>query len=180
MCARSRGWRSQCQSQHDVPRVAAALAAAKKKSLHDSARDTARVKGLRADYLEQIASFVLARVKFIDETGINVGLTRLYGRATPGVRVVEAVPGRSGTRLTLLAAIGLSDLSAPWVIEGAVDGAVFELYLREILSPTLTADDIVIMDNLSVDKVAGVKAARTACGARLEYLPPYSPDFKRD
>ena len=49
------------------------------------------MKGLRADYLEHIASFVLARVKFIDETGINVGLTRLYGRATPGVRVVEAV-----------------------------------------------------------------------------------------
>ena len=131
----------------------------------------------RADYLERAASFVVTTLKFIDDSGINVGMTRVCGRAAAGVRVVQAVPTHSGRHLTMLAAIGLRGVSAPWVIEGAVDGSVFEVYLKEVLGPTLAAGDIVVMDNLSVHKVAGVEAAIKACGARLEYLSPYSPDF---
>lgn len=122
-------------------------------------------------------SFVLARVKFIDEAGLNLGLTRLFGRAAPGQRVGEAVPSHSGRHLTLVAALGVEGLSAPWVVEGTVDGLVFETYLREVLGPTLEPGDIVVMENLSVHKVAAVEATLKGYGARLEYLPPYSPDF---
>lgn len=151
--------------------------AAKKKSLHDSERETERVKQLREGYLERVTSFIVSHLKFIDESWINLSMTRLYGRATRGERVVEAIPIHRGTRLTMLAAMGLSGVSAPWVIEGAVDGEVFEVYLKEVLGPTLESGDIVVMDNLSVHKVGCVEAVINNCGARLEYLPPYSPDF---
>ena len=154
-----------------------AKVAAKKKSLHDSERETQRVKQLREGYLERITRFLVSHPKFIDESWINLGMTRLYGRATGGERVVEAVPIHRGTRLTILAAMELSGVSAPWVIEGAVDGEVFEVYLKEVLGPTLEPGDTVVMDNLSVHKVGCVEAVINNCGARLEYLPPYSADF---
>lgn len=117
------------------------------------------------------------RLKFIDEAGSNLALTRLYGRAAPGARIAEGVPQNYGENVTMLAAIGLGGLSAPMTVNGAVDGAVFLAYVREVLSPTLRAGDVVVMDNLKAHKVAGVREAIEACGARLEYLPPYSPDL---
>lgn len=135
------------------------------------------MKRLRAQYSRRIAKLIISKFKFIDESGINLGMTRLYGRARPGQRVVESVPSHSGTHLTLLAAIGLDGLSAAWVLEGALDGEAFKIYLTEVLCPTLRPGDVVLMDNLSAHKVAGVEEAITAVGARLEYLPPYSPDL---
>jgi transposase len=160
-----------------VPGVAAGAITPKKKALHDSARDTPRVRQLRAQSLDRVVTLVLERVKVIDETGSHRGLTRLFGRAAPGQRVGEAVPRQAGTHLTLLAALGVSGVSAPWVVEGVVDGGVFAIYLRDVLGPTLMPGDVVVMDNLSVHKVAAVDATLTTYGARLEYLPPYSPDF---
>ena len=135
------------------------------------------MKQLRADYLEQAIRFVVKRLKFIDEAGIHLGFTRLCGRAAPGQRLEEGVAQRSGTKLTMLAAMGLSGVSAEWVIEGALDGDAFEVYVRQVLGPTLEAGDIIVMDNLSVHKVGWVKSALEACGAELQYLPPYSPDL---
>lgn len=135
------------------------------------------MKQLRVDYLERISDWVVSHLKFIDESWINIGMTRLYGRAAAGQRVVEAVPLHQGKRLTMLAAVGLDGVSAEWVIEGAIDGDAFEIYLREVLGPTLKAGDIVVMDNLRVHKVASVEVAINGCGARVEYLPPYSPDY---
>jgi transposase len=132
---------------------------------------------LRADYQERIASLLVKRLKFIDEAGIHLGFTRLFGRASPGERIEEGVAQRSGPKLTMMAAIGTSGVSAEWVIEGALDGDAFEVYVKQVLGPTLMAGDIVVMDNLSVHKVGWVKAALEACGALLQYLPPYSPDF---
>ena len=77
----------------------------------------------------------------------------------------------------MLAAIGVDGLQAPMTVNGAVDGAVFLAYVRYVLSPTLSEGDIVVMDNLKAHKVAGVREAIEARGARLEYLPPYSPDM---
>ena len=135
------------------------------------------MRQLRADYVDRVSAWVAAHLKFIDESWINVGMTRLYGRAAAGERVVEAVPEHRGTRLTMLAAVGLEGISAEWVIEGAIDGDAFEVYLREVLGPTLRPGDIVVMDNLRVHKVAAVAEAINACGAAVEYLPPYSPDM---
>ena len=133
--------------------------------------------GLRSGWWERVAEFVVARLKFIDESGSNLALTRLYGRAAPGERVAEGVPQNYGENVTMLAAIGLGGLQAPMTVNGAVDGEVFLIYVREVLVPTLTRGDIVVMDNLSSHRVAGIKEAIEAAGARLEYLPPYSPDF---
>src|SRR5262249_35824255 len=90
---------------------------------------------------------------------------------------VEAVPTNYGSNYTLLAAISLGGVYAPWLLEGALDGEAWHLYVAEILLPTLRPGDIVLLDNLSTHKLADVAALISAVGARLEFLPPYSPDF---
>lgn len=104
-------------------------------------------------------------------------MIRRYGRAMPGQRVVDHVPDNYGHNYTMLAALGLKGLAAPWVVDGAVNGDIFRCWVREVLCPTLQPGDIVLWDNLSAHKVAGVEALLTACGARLLRLSPYSPDF---
>ncbi|MCA1628595.1 MAG: IS630 family transposase [Acidobacteria bacterium] len=132
---------------------------------------------MREGWRERAAEFAVERLKFIDESGSNLALTRLYGRAAPGQRVSEGVPQNYGENVTMLAAIGLSGVSAPMTLNGAVDGDAFLIYVREVLCPTLRAGDMVVMDNLGAHRVAGVKEAIEAAGARVEYLPPYSPDY---
>ena len=104
-------------------------------------------------------------------------MTRRYGRAVPGARVLEALPSDYGSNYTLIAAISLQGLQAPWVLEGALNGASFQVYLDQVLGPTLEAGDILLMDNRSSHKVAGVAALVAKRGARVEYLSPYSPDY---
>jgi len=135
------------------------------------------VRQLRADYATQMADTLVSRLKFIDESGIHLGLTRLYGRAAPGERVVEGTPGHSGAHYTLVAALGLNGLTAPWMLEGAMNGECFKVYVEQVLSPTLQAGDLVVIDNLSAHKVAGIEAPLQARRAQLIYLPPYSPDL---
>lgn len=119
----------------------------------------------------------MKRLKFIDETGLNLALTRLYGRAPKGERVMDKVPRNYGPNVTLLAALGVEGVSAAMTVEGATDGSVFRVYVEQGLAPTLKAGDIVVMDNLGAHKVEGIAAALTARKARLLYLPPYSPDL---
>lgn len=135
------------------------------------------MKGLRKGYVECIAGVVIERLKFIDEAGANLAMTRLFGRAAPGERVCESVPQNYGENITMLAALSLTGVSATWTINGAVDGDAFRLYVEEVLAPGLRRGDVVVMDNLRAHKVAGVEEAITKRGARLEYLPPYSPDY---
>ena len=116
-------------------------------------------------------------LKFIDESGAHLGLTRLFGRAAPGERVCEATPGFSGKHYTVIAALGLCEVSATWLLEGAITGDAFEVYAEQILCPTLRKGDIIFIDNLNVHKSARVHELIGACGARLEFLPPYSPDL---
>lgn len=120
---------------------------------------------------------IVAHLKFIDESGVHLGLTRLYGRATPGERVCEATPGYSGKHYTLVAALGLTEVTATWVLEEAMTGAAFEVYVTHVLAPTLQRGDVVFVDNLNVHKNETARHAIEARGARLEFLPPYSPDL---
>jgi len=113
----------------------------------------------------------------VDESGATLAMIRRYGRATPGQRVVDHVPANYGDNYTMLAALGLAGLAAPWVVDGAVNGDIFRCWVREVLCPTLQPGDIVLWDNLSAHKAAGVEALLTARGARLIRLSPYSPDF---
>jgi transposase len=90
---------------------------------------------------------------------------------------VDHVPDNYGNNYTMLAALGLEGLTAPWVVDGAVHGDIFRCWVREVLCPTLRPGDIVLWDNLSAHKVAGVEELLAARGARLLRLSPYSPDF---
>jgi transposase len=117
------------------------------------------------------------RFKFIDEAGVNLALTRLYGRAPRGERVVGSVPINYGENLTMIGALSCQVLEAMLTVEGATDAEVFRAYVQQVLSPTLQPGDIVVMDNLRAHKVSGIREAIEQCGATLLYLPPYSPDL---
>jgi transposase len=119
----------------------------------------------------------LKRFKFIDESGINLALTRWYGRAPRGERAAGSTPLNYGQNVTLIGALGSSGLDALLTIAGATDGEVFRAYTERILCPTLEPGDIVVMDNLGAHKVSGIREAIEARGAQLIYLPPYSPDL---
>jgi transposase len=115
-------------------------------------------------------------LKFIDETGLNIAMTRRYGRALRGQRVHDAVPKNFGRNVTILGALSCHGLDAVMTVEGATDAAVFRAYVDRVLAPTLRRGDIVVMDNLGAHKVNGIRTRIAAAGARLVYLPPYSPD----
>jgi transposase len=104
-------------------------------------------------------------------------MTRLRGRALQGERVVAKVPYGHWKTTTFLAALRVGGLTAPLVVDGAINGAIFLAYVRQQLVPTLSCGDIVVMDNLSAHKVVGVREAIEAAGAHVVYLPPYSPDL---
>lgn len=145
--------------------------------IHASERDTERVQLKRADYQLEITAQMVGRLKFLDEAGSNIAMTRLYGRAAPGERVVDNAPQNYGENITMLATLSLDGITAPMTVAGAVDGIVFKTYVEKVLAPTLLKGDIVIMDNLRAHKVAGVSQLIEARGARVIYLPPYSPDL---
>ena len=104
-------------------------------------------------------------------------MTRHYGRAPVGERVREATPQSHWHTLTMLAALTIKGTQAPMIIEAATDGDIFLAYVEQVLCPTLSLGQVVIMDNLSAHKVQGIREKIEATGARLIYLPPYSPDF---
>jgi transposase len=135
------------------------------------------VKRKRTWFKKKVAALDVARFKFLDESGVNLDLTRRYGRAAPDQRVVDSAPQPSGPQTTTLAVIGLTGVTAPWVLSGAVDGAAFYTYIQQCVVPTLQPGEVLFMDNLSAHKVAGIEALIQARGAHLIYLPPYSPDL---
>ncbi len=117
------------------------------------------------------------RLVFIDETWASTNLVRTHGRCPRGRRLIAKVPHGHWKTTTFVAALRCDGLTAPTVVDGPMNGAVFRAYIEQQLAPTLRTGDIVVMDNLTAHKVAGVRAAIEAVGARLLYLPPYSPDF---
>jgi transposase len=151
--------------------------ATQKKSLHATERDTPRVQHARATYRRLMATLDVRRLKFVDEAGVHLAMTRLYGRAPRGTRVVDHVPQNYGQNVTMLGTLGVQGLQAMMTVEGATDAAVFRAYVKRVLGPTLRPGDIVVMDNLRAHKAVGVQQALARRGARLLYLPPYSPDL---
>ena len=117
------------------------------------------------------------KLVFIDETWTSTSMTRRCARAPRGKRCVGSAPCGHWQTTTFVGALRHRRLSAPMVIDGPIDGEAFLAYVRLFLCPTLTAGDIVILDNLSSHKVDGVEEAILAASATLLYLPPYSPDL---
>ena len=162
---------------HHVPPPHAAGAPTQKKSLHAAERDTPRVQQARADYRQVIEALDVRRLKFVDESGVNLAMTRLYGRAPKGERVVGSAPQNYGHNVTVLAALGPQGLHAMMTVEGATDAEVFRAYVKHVLGPTLAPGDIVVLDNLRAHKAVGIQQMLARRRVRLLYLPPYSPDL---
>ena len=104
-------------------------------------------------------------------------MTRSWGRACKGQRIAEATPQGRWEVLTTLGARSLRGIEAVMTVESATDREVFTAYLEQVLCPKLRPGDVVVMDNLSAHKVAGIRELIQAQGAKLIYLPPYSPDL---
>lgn len=113
----------------------------------------------------------------VDECGSNIALTPLYSRAPRGRRAVGAVPRNYGKNTTLIASLSLSGMGEALILEGAADTSAFELYIKQVLAPSLRKGQIVIMDNLSIHQSPQVREAIEAKGCRLLFLPAYSPDL---
>jgi len=114
---------------------------------------------------------------WIDEMGSNLGLTRLYGRAAPGQRVHETVPGDRGGNVSTIGAMGLDGLRTGLSVPGSIDGETMLFFVEELLVPTLKRGDIVFMDNNPIHKLDEIEDAIAAAGAWVLFLPPYSPDL---
>lgn len=131
----------------------------------------------RQDWFDAQLDLDPERLVFIDETGLNTKMARLRGRSLKGDRCRAAVPHGHWKTTTFTGALRLAGMTAPMVLDGAMNGDAFRAYAEQVLAPTLSPGDIVIMDNLPAHKAAGVREAIEAVGATLRYLPPYSPDF---
>ena len=131
----------------------------------------------RARWKSDQTSLDPARLVFVDETGTSTNMARLRGRAKRGRRVIGRVPWGHWKTVTFVAGLRRDALTAPFVIDCAMNGAIFIEYLRQCLVPTLRPGDVVIMDNLPAHKVEAVRETIEAVGAELRYLPPYSPDL---
>jgi transposase len=131
----------------------------------------------RANWHERLAVETAARLVFVDESGANTKMTRLRGRALGGQRLVARIPHGHYQTSTLISGIRLNGPCAPWLFDGPMNGEMFLAWVTQGLAPTLQKGDLVILDNLATHKVRGIVEAIEAVGARLLYLPPYSPDF---
>ena len=128
----------------------------KKKSLRAAEQDRPDVAKARAEWRESQPTLDPGRLIFIDETWTKTNMVRLYGRCDMGQRLVAAAPHGHWNTSTFIAGLRQDGLIAPCVFDGAINGELFLAYVEQVLVPTLTASDIVIMDNLGSHKVAGV------------------------
>ena len=131
----------------------------------------------RAAWQAKQSQLKTAKLVFLDETWATTNMVRHYGRAPCGQRLVADAPHGHWQTSTFLAALRQDQITAPCIVDGAINGETFLAYVEQILVPTLVRGDVVIMDNLGSHKVAGVLQAIEATGATLLYLPPYSPDL---
>lgn len=104
-------------------------------------------------------------------------MTRRFARAPKGVRAMGSAPFNQGSNVTIVGALGLKGVTAAMDFEGPINGTIFRTFVERVFAPTLTAGDVVLMDNLPAHKVFGIREAIEEAGATLMYLPPYSPDF---
>jgi transposase len=145
----------------------------KKKSLGAKERNEQE----RATWRENASELPTESLVFLDECGSNIALAPLYARAPKGERARGSVPRNRGKNTTLIAALSLEGMGAALILEGSANTTAFELYIEQVLAPTLQAGQIVIMDNLQAHKSARVRLAIEAKGCQLLFLPGYSPDL---
>lgn len=131
----------------------------------------------REDWFESQLELDPERLVFIDETGLNTKMARLRGRSQRGERCHAGIPHGHWKTTTFTGALRLLGMTAPMVLDDAMNTDAFRAYVDQVLLPTLTPGNIVIMVNLPAHKVASIKEAIEMAGTKLWYLPSYSPDF---
>ena len=148
-----------------------------KKNLHACEQDRPDVARRRVRWKTHQGRLDASRLVFIDETWAKTNMTRTHGRCARGRRLIAKAPHGHWRTLTFLAALRCDRIDAPCVIDGPINGQSFLAYVEQFLVPTLSPGDIVIMDNLGSHKGQAVRRAIRGAGAKLFFLPPYSPDL---
>ena len=150
---------------------------ASKKSVVAGERDRPDVARRRAQWTKYQDRIAPERLVFIDETWTKTNMAPLCGWAPRGKRCMAKVPHGRWNTTTFLAALRLDRIDAPWLLEGPIDGESFRTYVASVLVPTLRQGDIVVMDNLGSHKGKAVRELIRSTGAKLFFLPKYSPDL---
>ena len=153
------------------------MAGRSKKTAHALEQDRPDVLKRRRAWFEGQVDLDPARLVFVDETGLSTKMARLRGRSPRGERCRAGVPHGHWKTTTFTGALRLTGMTAPFVYDGPMNGAVFLAYVEQVLGPTLRRGDVVIMDNLPAHKGTAIREAIERRGAHLMFLPPYSPDF---
>jgi transposase len=148
----------------------------KKKTLHATEQDRPEVQEERHSFLEEVEPIEPKRFVFVDETGVTTAMTPAYGRAPSGERVRASAPA-SWKSVTVIAAMGLDGIRAPFAFPGGTNAATFQTYVEQVLVPSLHPGDLVVFDNLAAHLRPEVAEAIERAGASVLPLPPYSPDF---
>jgi transposase len=149
----------------------------KKKSAYAAEQDRPDVVEEREDWFDGQLDLDPEKLLFVDESFATTNMARRYGRAPRGLRLRAAIPHGNRKKTTLVAGLRLSGVTATQLLDGSINGEHFLAYVTEVLVPTLAPGDLVIIDNLSSHKSHLVREAIEATGARLLFLPRYSPDF---
>ena len=131
----------------------------------------------RVEFWQAITQIAAKDLVFIDEAGVNLAMARLYARALTGHRAYSHRPQNRGKNQTMIGAITLNGIIAALTFEGGTDGLAFQTFVQQVLVPNLWQGACVVMDNFSSHKVDGIAQAIENVGAKLVYLPSYSPDF---
>jgi transposase len=140
-------------------------------------RDRPDVARRRAQWIKYQDRVDPARLVFIDETWTRTNMASLRGWAPRGSRLIGKVPDGRWRTMTFLAALRHDRITAPWLLEGPIDGESFATYVEKVLLPTLRHGDIVIMDNLGSHRGKIIRQLIRSAGAKLFLLPKYSPDL---
>jgi transposase len=148
-----------------------------KKTIRAAEQDRPDVALKRARWVDWSGTAEARRLIFIDETWAKTNMTRLRGRAPRGQRLIAKTPHGHWKTTTLIAALGLTGIRGSMVVDGAINGDVFEAFVERVLVPELRPGDVVIMDNLSSHKRERVRELIESRDAMLKFLPPYSPDL---
>ena len=155
-----------------MPRVSAS-----KKTALASEQDRPDVARKRKRWKAHQGRIDPQRLVFIDETWAKTNMTPLRGWTARGKRLIGRAPFGHWNTMTFIAALRHDAITAPWVIDGPINGEIFRTYVEQVLAPTLQRGDIVILDNLGSHKAPAIRRAIRAVGAKLFFLPAYSPDL---
>ncbi|MEG4090718.1 IS630 family transposase [Microcoleus sp. Pol12B4] len=149
----------------------------KKKRSFRQPKCSERVQNLRYEFWKQVNNLNVKNLIFIDESGVNLAMVRLYARSLKGSRARGEKPNRRGKNVSILGAISVKKVLASVNLVGSIDGITFEAFIIRKLVPQLWKGACVLMDNYGIHKGEEIEKAIKKAGARLIFLPPYSPDF---